>query len=146
MSTVKRPGAASRTAPPDGGAPSSVAAQVAGPWQPWSPEREAELRSAGKAVFVDFSARWCLSCQVNERVALNNSGVLDRFRQLGIATLKADWTDSDPRVERALAGFGRASVPLYVLYPAGGAAAVLLPELLTPRIVLDALDRAAGSR
>jgi len=127
----------------------TVAAAAAEPgafWQPWSPERESELRSAGTPVFVDFSARWCLSCQVNERVALYNPSVLKRIQELGAATLKADWTDNDPRVARALALFGRASVPLYVLYPAGGGQPVLLPEILTPGIVLSALERAAPAR
>ncbi len=123
-------------------APTAVTSDPTAFWQPWSPEREADLRSSGRPVFVDFSARWCLSCQVNERVALYNPSVLKRLRELGTATLKADWTDNDPRVARALALFGRASVPLYVLYPAGGAEPVLLPEILTPGIVLSALERA----
>jgi len=79
---------------------------------------------------------------VNERVALYNPSVLKRLQELGTASLKADWTDNDPRVAKALALFGRASVPLYVLYPAGGAQPVLLPEILTPGIVLSALERA----
>ncbi len=90
-------------------------------------------------MFVDFTARWCLSCQVNEKIALDNTSVRARFAERGIATLRADWTDTNDAISRALAGFGRASVPLYVYYPAGGKDPVILPELLTPGIVLAAL-------
>ena len=108
-------------------------------WEPWSAERLDQLRSRGTPVFVDFTARWCLTCQVNERVALDNPAVRRRFAEAGIATLRADWTDANDAISRALAGFGRASVPLYVYYPAGGKDPVILPELLTPGIVLAAL-------
>jgi thiol:disulfide interchange protein DsbD len=109
-------------------------------WEAWSPERVAELRAAGRPVFIDFSAQWCLTCQVNERVALRRGPVERRFRELGVAALKADWTDRSDSIAAAIAGYGRAGVPLYVLYGPGGEQPVLLPELLTPRILLDALD------
>jgi thiol:disulfide interchange protein len=115
------------------------AAAPAASWEPWSAERLDQLRGNGTAVFVDFTARWCLTCQVNERVALDNSAVRSRFAEAGIATLRADWTDANDAIARALAQFGRASVPLYVYYPAGGKEPVILPELLTPGIVLAAL-------
>lgn len=111
-----------------------------GMWETWSPERVAELLAAGRPVFIDFSAQWCLTCQVNERVALRRGPVERRFRELGVAALKADWTDRSVSIAAAIAGYGRAGVPLYVLYGPGGEQPVLLPELLTPRIVLDALD------
>jgi thiol:disulfide interchange protein DsbD len=110
-------------------------------WQPWSPAREAALRAQGVPVFIDFSARWCLSCQVNERVALDNAAVHRMFKDRGIATLRADWTDKNAEIAGALAGYGRAGVPLYVLYTAGASEPVLLPELLTPGIVTGALGR-----
>ena len=86
-------------------------------WEPWSQARLDELRLAGTPVFLDFTARWCLSCQVNEKVALDNHAVLKGLDEAGIVTLRADWSDSSDAVARALAGFGRASVPLYVFYP-----------------------------
>jgi thiol:disulfide interchange protein len=125
------------------GAGLAVAAQSdsapPGAWQPWSAARVEELRSAGRPVFVDFTAKWCLTCAVNERVALGNSAVRARFAGAGIATLRADWTDANDEITRALAGFGRAGVPLYVYYPRGGKDPVVLPEVLTPGIVLAAL-------
>jgi thiol:disulfide interchange protein DsbD len=108
-------------------------------WEPWSQERVAELRAAGTPVFVDFTADWCLSCQVNERVAFGSEQVQARFREAGIVPLKADWTLKDERITRGLAAHGRQGVPLYVLY-APGQPPRLLPELLTPGIVLTALD------
>ena len=110
-------------------------------WQPYSPERVEELRAAGRAVFIEFSAEWCLTCQVNERFALRSAAVVRRFRELDIAALKADWTDRDERITRALAAYGRAGVPLYVLYGRGAEQPVLLPELLTPGLLLEALER-----
>jgi thiol:disulfide interchange protein len=90
---------------------------------------------------VDFTAAWCLTCQVNKRVALHHRDVEARLRELGIATLKADWTDHDETITRALAAFGRSGVPLYVLYGRGpDPTPRLLPEILTPQIVLNALD------
>jgi thiol:disulfide interchange protein DsbD len=109
-------------------------------WEPWSPERQATLVDQGVPVFVDFTARWCLTCQVNERIALENPDVVQRFRQLKVATLRADWTDRNDTIARALNGFGRAGVPLYVLYRPGSASPIILPELLTPAVVLDALS------
>ena len=112
-------------------------------WEPWSQERVEQLRQQGTPVFVDFTARWCLSCQVNERVALANAAVTRRFADLGVTTLRADWTSGSDQIARGLAAFGRASVPLYVYYPSGAQGPVLLPELLTPGIVLNALDQSA---
>jgi thiol:disulfide interchange protein DsbD len=110
-------------------------------WEPWSQARLDELRQQGTPVFIDFTAKWCLSCQVNEKVALESPAVRKGFEERGIAALRADWTDSNDAIARALAGFGRASVPLYVFYPRGGKEPVILPELLTPAIVLAAIGR-----
>jgi len=119
--------------------PAPVAAQ-SGPWEPWSQARVDDLRARGVPVFVDFSAAWCLSCQVNERVALDTPAVQAAFRERGVATLRADWTDRSAAIADALAGFGRAGVPLYVLY-APGREPELLPEILAPGTVLGALER-----
>lgn len=111
-------------------------------WKPFSPELVTKLRSEHKPVFIDFTAAWCLSCQVNERVAFTSAQVQDAFRKKGIVALKADWTNQDPTIAKALAKFGRDSVPLYVFYPAGeDNKPVVLPELITPGIVLSALGR-----
>ena len=107
-------------------------------WIPFSKEKVAELRSQGRAVFIDFTATWCITCQVNKRVALNDSAVLQRFSELNIVTMKADWTVKDAAITEALAEFGRNGVPLYVFYPATGEPK-LLPEILTPAIVLSSL-------
>ncbi|MFT5041245.1 MAG: thiol:disulfide interchange protein [Hyphomicrobiaceae bacterium] len=102
----------------------------------------AELRTAGVPVFVDFTAAWCLSCKVNERVALGSDKVWAKFAEQGVVTMKADWTNGDPVITRALANFGRSSVPFYILYHgAEGTEPILLPEIITPTIVLDALAR-----
>ena len=139
-----------------GSAPAAAAAQtaaaappaaaVADPapgsaWESWSPQRVAELQAAGTPVFVDFTAKWCLTCQVNERVTLRAPLVERAFRSAGIATLKADWTDRSDEIARTLAAFGRAGVPVYVLYPRGAASPILLPELLTPGVAIEALDK-----
>ena len=105
----------------------------------------AELRAQGKPVFVDFTAAWCLTCQVNERVALETREVAERFEREGVTLLKADWTLRDDRITQALASYGRQGVPVYVLYgrdPVGEPR--LLPEVLTPGVVFAALDRVLG--
>jgi thiol:disulfide interchange protein DsbD len=110
-------------------------------WEPYSQERLEELVTSGRRVLVDFTADWCLSCQVNERVALASEAVEKRFRELDVTLLKADWTLRDEKIATALAGFGRNSVPLYVLYSGrAGDDPVILPAILTPGIVLEALD------
>jgi len=115
-------------------------------WESYDEARVDALRRAGTPVFIDFTAAWCLTCQVNERVVLNARDVVDAFKRHGVVAMKADWTSYDERVTQALARFGRGSVPLYVLYGAQPEASPeLLPELLTPSIVLKALERAAVS-
>jgi thiol:disulfide interchange protein DsbD len=90
-------------------------------------------------VLVDFTASWCLSCQVNERVALDQPTVQKAFQDGNVALLKADWTRGDDAITQALASLGRSGVPAYALYVPGEASPRLLPEALTPGIVLDAL-------
>jgi thiol:disulfide interchange protein DsbD len=112
-------------------------------WKSWSPEAVAEARAARKTVLVDFTAAWCLSCQVNERTALAAPVVRAALASPGVAAFRADWTGRDARINAELAKYGRDGVPLYVVHPKGGPA-VLLPELLTPGLVLDALG--AGTK
>lgn len=111
-----------------------------GIWKTFSPELVTELRNNNKPVFVDFTAKWCLSCQTNKKVALHNEDVEKKFKEKGVTTLTADWTNRNEVITKALAKFDRNSVPLYVLYPAGGKEPIILPEILTPSIVIDALE------
>ena len=111
-------------------------------WEVYSPERLEALRREGTPVFLDFTAAWCLTCHVNEKVALDSAKVRERFEALGIVPMKADWTSRDESITRALAMYGRSSIPLYVLYgPAAAAPPVLLPEVLTPEIVLNTVEK-----
>ena len=110
-------------------------------WTDYSAEKLAQLRADGKAVFVDFTAAWCVTCQVNKRVALRADNVKARFATDNIVLMRADWTNRDEKITQALAQFGRNGVPLYVLYDRKGEA-VVLPELLTEGIVLAALNKA----
>ena len=113
-------------------------------WQPWSPDALAAARSDGRAVFVDFTAAWCVTCQVNKRLVLESDTVLTRFHQRKIVLMRADWTNADARITAALRELGRIGVPVYAVYAAGGRGApVLLPELLTRERVLRAIDEAA---
>jgi thiol:disulfide interchange protein DsbD len=112
-------------------------------WTPYSAERLQALRATGKPVFVNLTASWCITCLVNERVALSDGAVDAAFRRSGIAYLKGDWTSQDERITALLTQFGRSGVPLYVFYPAGtDSRPVVLPQLLTPGIVLDAISTA----
>jgi len=121
-------------------APTSAAADV---WRPYDPAAVESLVAAGRPVFVDFTAAWCLSCQVNKRVALHTAEVEDAFRRRGVATFRADWTSYDPAITAAIDALGRSGVPVYALYAGAGGPPVLLPELLTPAIVLEALEAVA---
>jgi thiol:disulfide interchange protein/DsbC/DsbD-like thiol-disulfide interchange protein len=123
------------------GTPGASAAASVGGWEPWSADAVSGYVSEGRPVFVDFTASWCLSCQVNERVALTRPEVMQAFREHNVVLLKADWTRHDEGITKALEGLGRSGVPTYALYVPGQGGAELLPEVLTPGIVTDALRR-----
>jgi thiol:disulfide interchange protein DsbD len=110
-------------------------------WQPWSVGAVSRYQAEGRPVFVDFTAAWCLSCQVNERVALNRPEVQQAFHSTNVALLRADWTRHDEAITQALTALGRSGVPAYALYAPGETSPRLLPEVLTPSIVTDALSK-----
>jgi len=112
-----------------------------GNWEPWSADAVNGYVAEGRPVFVDFTASWCLSCQVNERVALTRPEVMQAFQEHKVVLLKADWTRHDEAITHALEGLGRSGVPTYALYIPGQSGAQLLPEVLTPGIVTDALAK-----
>jgi DsbC/DsbD-like thiol-disulfide interchange protein/cytochrome c biogenesis protein CcdA len=114
---------------------------AAGGWEPWSAEAVSRYQAQGRPVFVDFTASWCLSCQVNERVALNRPEVQRAFEDRKVALLRADWTRHDEAITQALTELGRSGVPAYALYVPGEKSPRLLPEVLTPGIVTDALGK-----
>jgi len=97
------------------------------------------LRSAGKPVFINMTAAWCITCKVNERVALSGDAFRNALKAGGYSYLKGDWTNQNPEISRLLESFGRAGVPLYVVYPAQGGQPQVLPQLLTESIVVEAL-------
>lgn len=108
-------------------------------WQVFSREEIDRLVQEGKPVFIDFTARWCLSCQVNDRLVFQTQEVADAFQARGIHAFKADWTSKDVLIAKALANYGRASVPLYVFYDGKSRTPRFLPEVLTVHLVLKAL-------
>jgi thiol:disulfide interchange protein DsbD len=126
--------------PPD---TSSVVSKKGGiDWVPYSTAEVDKLLASGKPVFIDFTAAWCLSCKYNERTAIDTAAVRQKFKDLGIVTVKADWTNANPEITAALQKFGRVGVPFYVLYPAGKPdAPITLPEIITASLVLDALSK-----
>jgi thiol:disulfide interchange protein len=110
-------------------------------WQPWSAEGVQRALAAGQPAFVDFTASWCLTCQVNERVALDKSEVMQAFGEKDVVLFKADWTRQDPAITQALSALGRSGVPVYALYSPGQGSPQLLPQVLTPGIVIDAVSK-----
>jgi thiol:disulfide interchange protein DsbD len=118
-----------------------VDSAAAGGWEPWSAEAVSRYQAQGRPVFVDFTASWCLSCQVNERVALSQPSVQKAFKDANVALLRADWTRHDDAITQALTALGRSGVPAYALYAPGQSEPQLLPEALTPGIVTDALGK-----
>lgn len=109
-------------------------------WETYSPERVKELHEQGRPVLIDFTAKWCLICQANHLV-LSNSKVFDKIQEKNVVKMKADWTRRDPVITEALRQYGRNAVPLYVLTKGNSEEkAAILPQVLTPEIVIDHLN------
>jgi thiol:disulfide interchange protein DsbD len=112
-------------------------------WQPWSPAAVAAARVAGKPVLVDFTADWCLTCQVNKKTSIEIPSVREKLKALNAVALIGDYTHFPDAITTELNRYGRAGVPLVLVYPKNPEAqAIVLPALLTPGTVLSALDRA----
>jgi thiol:disulfide interchange protein DsbD len=112
-------------------------------WQRWSPAAVAAAQSAGKPVLVDFTADWCLTCQVNKKTSIEIDSVREKLKSLGAVALLGDYTHFATNITTELQRFNRAGVPLVLIYPKNSdTQPIVLPEILTPGIVLDALDRA----
>ncbi len=127
-------------------APATAASVSGGPagvsfdgWERFSRARMAEAVAAGKPVFVDFTAAWCITCLVNERVALDTPASRRAFEAAGVVKLKGDWTNRDPEITAVLKELGRAGVPLYLFWPPGAAQPRILPQVLTESLILSEL-------
>jgi len=110
----------------------------AGGAEPWSEQRVTQLRAEGRTIFVDFTADWCITCKVNEHVAIDTAAVRQAFAEQHVAWLEGDWTRADPAITAILARYQHSGVPLYLIYVKGGEPKVL-PQVLTPSTVVDAL-------
>jgi thiol:disulfide interchange protein/DsbC/DsbD-like thiol-disulfide interchange protein len=115
-------------------------------WEPWSAERVAQLREEGRSIYVDFTARWCATCQANKKLVFGSEEVKRYVRDHHVALLKADWTNSDPHITAELARWHRSAVPFNLVYVPPASEPNVLPELLTPATVLDSLRGAPLSK
>ncbi|HDR2892149.1 TPA: thioredoxin family protein [Enterobacter asburiae] len=112
----------------------------------WSPQTVAEMRGHGKAIFVNFTASWCITCQVNDRTSLSTQAVKQAISRTGTVYMVADSTKFNADIDDAMNAFGQGGLPLYVIYPADGSAPKVLPQVLTPSIVVNALNQASGKK
>jgi len=124
--------------------PGTLAAESADgiPWQRWSPAAVTEARAQGRPVLVDFTADWCLTCQVNKKVAIDVPSVRSKLKAINALPLLGDYTRFPDDITAELNRYGRAGVPLVLVFPRGSGQPQILPEALTPGIVLEALDKA----
>jgi thiol:disulfide interchange protein/DsbC/DsbD-like thiol-disulfide interchange protein len=121
-------------------APEAEQASVATGWQAWEPGKVDQLLATGQPVFVDFTAAWCVTCQLNKKTTLTNAQVLADFDAKKVQLLRADWTRRDPAITQALAALGRQGVPVYVLYKPGSAP-VVMSEILSPADLRSAISQ-----
>jgi suppressor for copper-sensitivity B len=126
------------------GDPARLPAVPEGFWQPFAPERIAGLVGEGKLVFIDVTADWCITCQVNQRLVLDSPPVRQLLAGDRIVAMKADWTRPSEAIAHYLASFGRYGIPFNAVYGPQSKAGVALPELLSQEAVLDGVRRAGG--
>lgn len=112
----------------------------------WSPQTVADNRGHGKPIFVNFTASWCITCQVNERTSLSTQTVKDALARTDTLYMVADSTKFNADIDDAMSELGGGSLPFYVVYPADGGAPKILPQVLTPTIVVNALNQASGKK
>jgi thiol:disulfide interchange protein len=116
-------------------------------WEPFSVDYLEQSVAEGRTVFIDFTADWCWTCKVNERTVLEDGDVESALRDNDVLTLKGDWTRKDPEITEILQQHQRAGVPFYAVYPAGHLdQAIVLPEIINKKLVLDSLAKAGPSR
>ena len=143
LNTHNAPTVTAPVTQPVSAAPATQASALEGA-EAFSAARLAALQAEGRPVFVDMTAAWCVTCIVNERVALAPASVRQAFKAKRVAYLVGDWTRQDPDITAFLQGHGRDGVPLYVFYPGNGGPPTVLPQILTLGIVLDAITGAPG--
>ncbi len=116
-------------------------------WLPFSIDDLDKNIAANKTILLDFTADWCLTCKVNEKTVLDSAPVVEQLKALNVVTMKADWTRRDETISKLLQKFQRSGVPLYVVFPAGkGSSPIVLPEVITPQLVVDKLKEAGPSK
>ncbi|WP_051687310.1 protein-disulfide reductase DsbD [Microbulbifer sp. HZ11] len=125
-------------------APGQMAQSKSDYWQPYSPEALESARSEGRPVLINMTAAWCITCLANEKVVLSSDAIKAAVGDMGFTALKGDWTNQDPQITDLLARYGRSSVPLYLLFPAGGGEPQILPQILTREGLLTAMRTATG--
>jgi len=125
-------------APPAAAAPAGAPTPARA--EPFTPARLAALRAQGTPVFVNFTAAWCITCLVNEKVALHSPAVAEAFARRGVVYLKADWTSKSPEIAALLESFGRSGVPLYVVYGRAADPPRVLPQILSERTIIEAVE------
>ena len=123
-------------------APAAAAAAAEPGIEKFSTERLAALRAEGKPVFIDMTAAWCVTCLVNERLAITTAPMRAAFDKHGVVYLKGDWTQQDPAITAFLRAHGHDGVPLYMFYPADGRDPVILPQILTEGLLRGQIDQA----
>ncbi|WP_366655565.1 protein-disulfide reductase DsbD domain-containing protein [Fodinicurvata sp. EGI_FJ10296] len=127
------------------GAESGETRAVADGWRPFDRPAIAEQVARGRVVFVDVTAAWCLTCQVNKSAVLERGDIAERLSADGLTAMRADWTRPDPAISEFLSDHGRFGIPFNIVYGPGAPDGIALPEILTSGMVADALDRAAAS-
>jgi thiol:disulfide interchange protein DsbD len=110
-------------------------------WESFSEDRLAKVLAQGRPVYIDFTAEWCITCQVNERVVFSSEEVRNLIIKKNVTLMQADWTSKNPVITNALRRFGRSGVPLNVIIASPSSTPVVLPNILTPGIVREALEK-----